>query len=236
MHLAIGALLYAGALRGFMRKIHAALFDVDGTLLNTAEFVNQAFVHTFQTHGLPRKSFDEVAALMGKPLEEMYRRISASEDVSELCETHRSFQIENLHLSVPFANTQETLRRLKDAGIKIAAVTTRSRRTSIRTLEIGGILEYFDAVLSGEDVGNPKPHPEPLMKALQQLRVQPEKAAMIGDTEADILAGRKATVMTIGVSYGFQGPRIAGSKPDFIVEDIADVISILLAEDIPING
>ena len=55
-----------------MRKIDAALFDVDGTLLNTAEFVYQAFVHTFQTHGLIWRSVGEIAAVMGKPLEECY--------------------------------------------------------------------------------------------------------------------------------------------------------------------
>jgi len=55
-----------------MRKIDAALFDVDGTLLNTAEFVYQAFVYTFQAHGLTWRSIDEIAAVMGKPLEECY--------------------------------------------------------------------------------------------------------------------------------------------------------------------
>jgi beta-phosphoglucomutase-like phosphatase (HAD superfamily) len=60
----MSTLFYARSLRGFMRKIHATLFDVDGTLLNTAEFVNQAFVHTFQTHGLPRRSFDEIAVFL----------------------------------------------------------------------------------------------------------------------------------------------------------------------------
>ena len=154
-----------------MRKIIAALFDVDGTLLNTAEFVYQAFVHTFQTHGLPGRSTDE-----------------------------------------------------------IAAVTTRSRRTSIKTLEMSCIIDYFDAIISGEDVNYPKPHPEPLFKALQQLEVGPEKAVMIGDTEADILAGKNAKVMTIGVSYGFHGSHIVGSKPDFIVEDIVDIIPILLPD------
>jgi len=53
---------------------------------------------------------------------------------------------------------------------------------------------------------------------------------MIGDTEADILAGKKAKVMTIGVSYGFHGSHIAGSKPDYIIDDIADIIPILLSE------
>ena len=221
--------MYAGSLRGTMRKILATLFDIDGTLLDTADFVIQAFVHTFQIHGLPQKSTDEIAALMGKPLEEMYRHFSASEDVSGLCETHRSFQVEHLHLSVPFTNTQETLRRLRDAGVKIAAITTRSRRTSIKTLEMGCILGYFDAIISGEDVEHLKPHPEPLFKALQQLDIRPANAVMIGDTEVDILAGRNAKVMTIGVSYGFQGHHIAGSEPDFIIEDIADLIPILLS-------
>src|SRR5947207_1152556 len=213
-----------------MRKIIAALFDVDGTLLNTAEFVYRAFVHTFQTRGLPWRSTDEIAAVMGKPLEDMYRHFSASEDVSEFCETHRSFQEENLHLSVPFTSTQETLSRLKDAGVKIAAVTTRSKRTSIKTLEMSCIIDYFDVIISGEDVKYPKPHPEPLFKALQQVEVGPEKAVMIGDTEADILAGKNAKVMTIGVSYSFHGSHIAGSKPDFIVEDIVDIIPILLPD------
>jgi len=89
---------------------------------------------------------------------------------------------------------------------------------------------YFDAIISGEDVEHPKPHPESLFKALQQLEVRPEKAVMIGDTEADILAGKNAKVRTIGVSYGFHGSHIAGSKPDFIIGDIANLIPILLPE------
>ncbi len=220
----------AVSLRGIMRKIDAALFDVDGTLLNTAEFVYQAFVYTFQTHGLTWRSTAEIATVMGKSLEECYRPFSASEDIGELCETHRLFQAENLHLSVPFPNTQETLKRLKDAGVKIAAVTTRSKRTSIKTLELAGITGYFDAIISGEDAEHPKPHPEPLFKALQQLEVRPEKAVMIGDTEADILAGKNAEVKTIGVSYGFHGSHIAESKPDFIIDDIADIIPIILPD------
>jgi len=56
-----------------MRKIAAALFDVDGTLLNTAEFVYQACEHTFRIHGLPIRSRDEMALVMGKPLDECYR-------------------------------------------------------------------------------------------------------------------------------------------------------------------
>jgi len=213
-----------------MKKIEAALFDVDGTLLNTAEFVYQACEYTFRVHRLPIRSRDEMALVMGKPLEECYRHLSPDGDPHQLCETHRSFQADNLHLSVPFRNTLETLRRLKEAGVKIAAITTRSKRTSIKTLEAGDIVSYFDVVISGEDVQNPKPHSEPLLKALQRLEIEPEKAVMIGDTESDVLAGKSAGLKTIGVSYGFLGSRIADSNPDFLVSDIADVVPIILSD------
>jgi len=211
-----------------MKKIAAALFDVDGTLLNTVEFVYQACEYTFRVHGLPIKSRDEMALVMGKPLEECYRNLSPEGDPHQLCETHRSFQAKNLHLSVPFSNTLETLRKLKDAGIKIAAVTTRSKQTSLKTLEMSGILGYFDVVVSGEDTVNSKPHPEPLLRALRLLKIRPERAVMIGDTEADILAGKSAGTKTIGVSSGFHGSRIVESHPDFVINDIADVIPIIL--------
>lgn len=213
-----------------MKKIEAVLFDIDGTLLNTAEFVYQACEFTFRAHRLPMRSRDEMALVMGKPLEECYRHLSPDGDAYQLCETHRSFQAENLHLSAPFCNTLETLRRLKEAGIKIAAITTRSKRTSIKTLEAGGIANYFEVVISGEDIQHPKPHSEPLLKALQQLKIMPEKAVMVGDTDADILAGKSAGTKTIGVSYGFLGPRIADSNPDFLVSDIADVVPIILLD------
>ncbi len=212
-----------------MKEIEAALFDIDGTLLNTREFVYQAYKHTFHLHGLPLWLLEEIEPIMatGMSLEKSYRFFSLSEDVSELCETHRSYQLEHLYLSVPFPNTVETLKILKNARIKTAAVTSRSRRTSINTLEISGIIGYFDAIISGEDVGNPKPHPEPLLKALKQLEVHPEKAVMIGDTEADIIAGKRGGIKTIGVSYGFCAS-IAKCSPDFIIDDIAFVIPLLL--------
>ncbi len=213
-----------------MREIEAVLFDVDGTLLDTREFIYQAYKHTLRAHGLSAISLDEIVHVMnmGKSLQESYHYFSPLDDLSKLCETHRSFQTQHLSLVVPFPNTQETLKKLRDAGVKIAAITTRSKRTSVKTLEISGIVGYFDVIISGEDVEMSKPHPEGLLKALKCLNIQPEKAVMVGDTEADIIAGKGARIKTIGVSYGFQGPKIVESKPDFILDDIADVIPLVL--------
>jgi len=214
-----------------MKKAKAVLFDVDGTLLDTRELIYQAFRHTLKNHGLPVRSLDEITVIMstGKSLEESYRFFSPTYDMDKLCETHRTFQTEHLYLSVPFPNTHKTLKKLKDAGIKTAAITTRSTRTSIQTLATSGIADCFDVILSREDVEMPKPHPEALLKALKLLEIQPEKAVMVGDTEADILAGKSAGTKTVGVSYGFHGLKIAEVNPDFIIDDIIDLLPIVFS-------
>src|SRR5438067_1792684 len=103
----------------------AALFDLDGTLLDTKEFIYQAFEYTFKLHGLPVRSRDELTAIIGRALDECYDYLFPSADTRRLCETHLTFQVENIHLSVPFSKSQETLEKLKAAGIKIAVITTR---------------------------------------------------------------------------------------------------------------
>ncbi|MEK7450986.1 MAG: HAD-IA family hydrolase [Patescibacteria group bacterium] len=213
-----------------MKELEAVLFDVDGTLLNTKEFIYQAYEHTFKSHNLPSVPREELDGVMGKLLEDCYKHfVPSSQDLMILCETHRTFQTKNLHLSVPFPNTKDTLNKIKKAEIKIAAITSRSQRTSTHNLELAGIKDRIDVVISAEDVTRIKPHPEPLLKALKQLGVKPEKAVMVGDTDADILAGKNAKTKTIGVTYGFHGKRIVESNPDYVVDDIAEIIPIILA-------
>lgn len=211
-----------------MREIEAVLFDVDGTLLDTTEFIYQAYEHTFNNHGISPPTREELGKMMGKPLEEYYRFFAPNTDTNQLCETHRTFQAENLSLCIPFPNTRSTLTELKKAGLKIAAVTTRSKRTSVDTLRVANLLNLIDTIISREDVENLKPHPEPLFKALEQLKVEPKNAVMIGDTDIDIKAGKNAGTKTIGASYGFQGNKIIDSNPDYVVDDIAETVPLIL--------
>lgn len=211
-----------------MRRIEAILFDVDGTLLDTTEFIYQAYEHTFKYYGIPSPTRRELEATIGKPLEECYQLLSPNADTNQLCETHRTFQAENLSLCIPFPNTRSTLTELKKAGLKIAAVTTRSKRTSVDTLRVANLLNLIDAIISREDVENLKPHPEPLLKALEQLKIKPENSIMVGDTDIDIKAGKNAGTKTIGASYGFQGKKIIDSNPDYVVNNIAEIVPLIL--------
>lgn len=210
------------------RKFEAALFDIDGTLLDTEEFVFQAFKHAVMTHKGREITRNDFSSVVGKPLEECYILLEPNYDPKKLAQTHKQFQAENLHLSAAFANSVSVLRKLSKAGVKIGAVTTRYSDTLKKTLDLAGIFTFFDVIISGEDVTNFKPHPEPVLAALEKLVLSADQAVMIGDSDVDILAGREAGTKTIGVTYGFHGEKIRESNPDYLVDDIFDVIPFIL--------
>lgn len=208
------------------RPVRAVLFDVDGTLLDTTEFIYQGFDHALSAHGYATRSRAEYARLMGKTLDAGYRLLEPDCDTALLIAAHRAFQQQNLHLARPYPDAAPVLRALRDAGLRLAAITSRSRLTSLDTLALAGLAEELDLVLSFEDVTQVKPHPEPLLLALDRLAVRPEEALMVGDTDADILAGRAAGVRTVGVSYGFHGAAIAAHTPDVLIHTLRELVPL----------
>lgn len=209
-----------------LKTLEAILFDVDGTLLDTREFMYQAFEHTFRAHNLPVATRDHLAALVGSSLESIYERITPTIDCHILCDTHRTFQETHLHLSVLFPQVAATLAALQQQGLRLAVVTTRSKRTSVRTLENAGIAAFFEVIVSGEDVTRLKPDPEPLLYALGKLGIAPDRAAMVGDTAADVQAGKSAGTYTIAVTYRFAGQTIRESKPDYVIDDFSILLTL----------
>ena len=206
--------------------ITTVLIDVDGTLLDTREFILRAFEHSIARHGLAYPGRAHMAAQVGLPLEEIYAAIHPDFEPA-LVESHRSFQEENQHLAVAFPGTAETLARLRERGLQLAAVTSRSRRTSVRSLEVSGLIELFDAIVSAEDAAALKPDPAPLRHALAVLGADSTGAVMVGDTAADILAGRALGIRTVGVTYGFGGRSVLEHAPDAVIEDIAELAAAL---------
>lgn len=211
-----------------MHEFKAVLFDVDGTLLDTKEFIFQAYEYTLDKHGLPAKDRSEIAALIGQPLGTVYELLAPGADTKTLSNTHRLFQSKHLGLSKPYPGTKKTLEALKSSGLKLAVVTTRSKVTAVKTLELAYLLEHIDYVVALEDVVNLKPHPEPLLKALDYLDEKPVNAVMIGDADVDVLAGKNAGTATIGVTYGFHGKTIIDSEPDWVIDDIEEIVPLVL--------
>lgn len=203
------------------------LFDVDGTLLDTREFVLAAFEHTLSTNGLPVPSRIELAKLVGPPLESLYARLAAPGEADRLTAAHRAFQKEHLDLSVAYEGAADVLRELHGRGLRLAAVTSRSGTTSRRTLELAGLLTRLEAVISAEDAPALKPDPAHLRAALTALGAGEEDVAMVGDTPVDIEAGKALGAFTVAALYGFHGEEVLRAAPDASMTSITELPGLL---------
>lgn len=203
------------------------LFDIDGTILDTTELIVRCYEHAILKHNLTPKTRKQILSVFGKPLDECYRSLYSNVNFSKISETHLLFQEKNLFLSKPFKGVEKVLKVLKKRGIKIAAISTRSKRTTTKSLNLNKIFSYFDLVISREDVINPKPHAEPLLMALNYFKEDPKFSVMVGDTPVDIKAGKNAKINTVGVSYGPLGNAVKKANPDIIISDIQELISLI---------
>lgn len=209
----------------------AVLFDVDGTLLDTTEFILGAYEHAFASVSVTSPPRERLTLMVGRPLEECYQELLPSatpEQVAQLCITHREFQVEHPQLSFPYAGVDVLLTTLKQAGIRLGAVTNR-RKTARMTLQRAGLDGLLDVIVDGDDVLNHKPNPEGVLFALRAVGVEPDAAFMVGDAPVDIHAGRAAGAKTVGVTYGFQGELIRETLPDYVVSSVQDLQPLLLA-------
>ena len=109
-------------------------------------------------------------------------------------EKHRELVSENKEIN-------DLLLLLKREGYKLGIVTGKARRSLLISLDCLNMNDIFDVLITGDDVTIPKPHPEGLNKALTQLNIKNTDAIFLGDSDADILAGKEANVHTIGVQW-----------------------------------
>ncbi len=208
-------------------KIQAIIFDVDGTLIDTSEYIYQAFEHSLEYHNHDILERDVMSHMIGKSLEDCYKEFTELDEVDTFMKAHHKYQHQNPDLAIAFPNTEKTLEALRKNGISIAAVTTRRRDTAIETLELTGLFPLIDYFIGLEDVAVPKPDPEGIVKALDFFSVNPDRAIMVGDSPVDVAAGKNAETHTIGVTYGFHGERIVETEPDYVIDDIDEIIEII---------
>jgi len=130
-------------------------------------------------------------------------------------------------MAKPFPNVKKVLKKLRKEKYKIAGVSNRSRLSLIESLKHQKMYEYFDVIVTAEDVENPKPHKDHPLKALEILNIDRKSAIIVGDTDKDILAGKAAGIKTVGVTYGWIGKEIKKAKPDFVIDRIEELLEII---------
>lgn len=208
----------------------SVLFDVDGTLLNTHEFIVSAYEFALQSIGKPiTRAEAEQYFDVGKNLRATYAYMVPDEDTELLSRRHHEFQLDRFHLIQPFEGAHDVLRELKHAGYKLAAVTNRSRASAIPSLERAGLNDFFDARICPEDTLRTKPDPEHILTALRALGQKTEHAWMVGDTYVDIEAAHAANVRSIGISHS-GNDAIREHNPQHVVFSLPEILPIVFSD------
>ena len=207
-------------------KTKAVLFDMDGTILDTSDFVFSAVEYTLTQHNLTITE-EKLSQAKGMPLLDFYKYIFPDQDFELLRKTHHDYQQTRFDLGKLFPGVKKVLKKLKAGGYLIAAVTNRSNEGMVKSLKLLKVDDLFDVIVAHDDVENPKPHQDHPNKALEILGVDRKSAIMVGDTESDILAGKNAGIKTVGVTYGWIGKDIKKSKPDFVINNIEELLEVL---------
>jgi phosphoglycolate phosphatase len=183
--------------------VRVILFDLDGTLIDSTEAILDGFRYVFERFNRKYPGDEAVKKLIGLPLDVMFKNLGIKENVWDYVDAYKNrYKIISKEKTVLLPKTKEAIKEAKKFA-KLGIVTTKTGVYSKELLEHFGIMDNFEVLIGREDVINPKPHPEPILKALHLMNANKENAFMIGDTCLDMVSAKRAGVRGIGVEFEY---------------------------------
>lgn len=176
------------------------LFDLDGTLIDSTEAILESFDVAFKYFNKKTPRDEEIKKLIGLPLDLMFEYLGVNKekvwDYVEVYKKHyRKISIQKTKL-LPYAK-EAVINAYNFA--KLGIVTTKTARYSEELMKHFGLMDYFEILIGRENVQFPKPHPEPILKAIHSMKANKESTFMIGDTCLDMVSAKKAGIYGVGV-------------------------------------
>lgn len=216
-----------------MPAVRMVILDFDGTLADTAAVIIRTTQATISELGLPSRTDEQCAAMIGLRLIEippvLFPECSIDGDV--YASTYRRlFHEFNTEGAVElYPNVAETIETLKSKGLILTIASSRSHASLAEYVESLGLSSYISHILGADDVDRGKPDPEPVNRTLERFGLKPEEAIVVGDTYFDIQMGRNAGTVTCGVTYG-NGSRESLSDADWIIDDFGLLPDIIITQ------
>jgi pyrophosphatase PpaX len=208
-------------------RFPVVLFDFDGTVVDSGPIILASMRHATETVLARSYSEDELMANVGGPGLEAQMHAFAPDHVDELVRVYRAHN-EPLHAELEaFAGMEALLADLRQEGRKIGLVTAKRRATVDLAFAQLPIEHLFDVVVGGDETERHKPHPEPLLLALERLDAQPADAAYVGDSPYDMQAARSGGLHAIGVTWGGIHDRAALADAEVVVDNAEELRAAL---------
>lgn len=225
----------SSALHGAHLK--AAIIDLDGTMVDTADDFAAALNGVLQDMHLPLISRDEVMLYIGKGTERLIRDVLASRLTPEQAEAHYDsayaayfdhYTKINGQFSHLYPDVEAGLQALRALGIRLACVTNKPERFARDLLTHYALTPYFDAIIGGDTVARKKPDPMPMLHACAMLDVTAEQTVAIGDSGNDVAAARAAKMASLTLPYGYNhGEPVQNLPTDAIVSTLLEAARLV---------
>lgn len=217
------------------------VFDLDGTLIDTAHDLVASLNHTIGLEGLDPVGYGDLTYLVGHGGQVMIKRAFSlrGRDITD-GELERMLDVFVEHyaaampgVSVPYPGLIDAMDRLSAAGYRLAVCTNKMEGLARRLIDGLGLTARFAAITGGDTFAVRKPDAEHLLGTVRLAQADPKRTVMVGDSLNDILVARNAGVPSIGVPFGYSDVPVAELEPSHVVthfdELTPDLIECLLA-------
>jgi pyrophosphatase PpaX len=216
-----------------MPKLETILFDLDGTLIDSIRLILDSYHHALASRGLPPRTDEDWLRGVGTPLSVQFSEWCDDPSTLEaLIATYREYNIKHHDRMVTvYPGVVDTVEALKANGLATGLVTSKNRQGALRGLTLARLERLMDVLVCADEVDNPKPHPEPVEKAVALLGANPATTVYVGDSIHDMVSGRAAGVRTAAALWGpFGRDHLEDAEPDYWLEQPAELLKLVRSE------
>ena len=211
------------------------LFDLDGTLVDTAPDFRNSVNFMLDHYNEPPVTLEEIRDWVGYGGRELIRRTMLAKKIEfddpkldKMLEIFLSHYTENIDDdSKLYPNVKETLVFLKDNQIKLSVCTNKHESLSNTLLEKLGVLHLFDYLVGAHTFEKRKPHPMPILKTLEYLNMNKDEAVMIGDSITDLRAAQGAEIPIVLVDYGYTDNKDIYNEADLVISNFSKLKELI---------
>jgi len=208
---------------------YVLIFDLDGTLIDSKLDLAHSVNAARSQMGLPPISNELVYSYVGEGAPVLIRRAMGAEAPQEDVDRALAFFLEyyrqhQLDYTTLYPGVQEALEALKSSGARLSVLTNKPVRISNEILGGLGVKNLFDYIYGGNSFEFKKPHPIGIHTIVRDSNAVRERTIMVGDSGVDIQTARNAGVLSCGVSYGFQPETLVTYPPDFMIDNMGELI------------
>lgn len=209
-----------------------AIFDLDGTLLNTIDDLADAGNHVCAAHGWPVHTVDEFKHMVGNGIPRLVERFAPAGTDGEalagaLAEFSAYYGEHKEDKTAPYPGVPELLAALKGQGVHMAVLSNKAHALAGPVVEhyFPGVFEYVQGALPNAPV---KPDPTLLRALMERLGARPETTLFVGDSDVDVLTGKNGGLTVVGVLWGFRDRQeLEGAGADHIIERPEELTALL---------